>query len=141
MVIAYTLYGIDCFDGRWLKQTKVESADIGHLKRIKKTPERTTLLLNVSSVPPDLPADLHLGAPYSVPVPCTAALTQISLQLKSSIWPTLFAPRKKYEPKPWTVKQVRWARSAFRTVLKEATKALAEGEVCHSVDLCPLHPS
>lgn len=116
---------------RWLKSSGLESPDLSHLKRIRKQNEITTLLLcvSLSPTPPPLPTDLGLTATYTVPVPATVALTMTSLQLKSSLWPTTYAPRRKGEMEPWTRGRARWAWDAMRVVLGVAGRAKAEGEV------------
>jgi len=114
---------------RWLKQSGLEASDLGHLKRIRKLNEATTLLLNTSPFPPQIPQELHLPAPYRLDVPRTVALTQASLKLKCSLWPTFFAPVRKDEAEPWSRGKVHWARKAFQRVLEEASQAHSEGEV------------
>jgi tRNA-specific adenosine deaminase 3 len=114
---------------RWLKQSGSETAEIAHLKRIRKRSEITSLLLSITPTPPELPPDLGLPAPYTLDVPRTAALTPTSLSLKSSLWPTVFAPRRKGESEPWTRGRTRWARDALQIVTQEAANALADGEV------------
>lgn len=67
--------------------------------------------------------------PYIVDVPRSAALTQISLKLKSNFWPTIYAPRKKGELEPWSRGKVRWAWEAAKTVVREVQNARDAGEV------------
>jgi tRNA-specific adenosine deaminase 3 len=70
-----------------------------------------------------------LSKPYSVPVPRAAALTRTSLSLKSSLWPTVFAPRRKGNPEPWSPEKVRWAQDAMQIVLGNALQSSTKGEV------------
>lgn len=118
---------------RWLKQTGLDSPTLAHLKRIRKSGTATTVLLAPFSewpTAPVLPPDLALGEPYTVDVPKSAALTQISLKLKSTFWPTIYAPRKKGELEPWTRAKVRWAWEAVKAVVQEAQKVKSvDGEV------------
>lgn len=118
---------------RWLKQNGLDAPTLAHLKRIRKTGAVSTVLLapvNAWPTAPVLPPDLALGEPYIVDVPRGAALTQISLKLKSAFWPTIYAPRKKGELEPWTRAKVRWAWEAVKTVLQEAQKVKnVDGEV------------
>ena len=79
--------------------------------------------------PPKFPEDLELPPPYVLNVPRTAALTMSSFKLKSSLWPTIYAPRKKFEPEPWSRGKVRWACEATKQVVKEARAAGEKGEV------------
>ena len=115
---------------RWLKQVGLDTPDLGHLKRIRKQDEITTLLLGTSLDPPKLPADLNLSTPYLLPVPTSSALTLPSLNLKSALWPTLYTPRRKDEPEPWTRRRLRWAWDAMKKTVDAAIKAQTEdGEV------------
>ncbi|KAF8798761.1 cytidine deaminase-like protein [Phlegmacium glaucopus] len=115
---------------KWLKQTGLDTPDLGHLKRIRKQNEITTILLGISSDPPMLPADINLPTPYVLPVPTSSALTLPSLNLKSALWPTLYTPRRKDEPEPWTRSRLRWAWDAMkRTVDAAITAQLEDGEL------------
>jgi tRNA-specific adenosine deaminase 3 len=117
---------------RWLKQSGLESEETDHLKRVRKRDGKATFLLNISSSPSPpttLPSDLQLPEPYAIQVPETAALTRTSLELKMSLWPTIFAPQRKNVASPWTRGKVRWARCAFEKVMEEAASAVDGGEV------------
>ncbi|KAI0084800.1 cytidine deaminase-like protein [Irpex rosettiformis] len=117
---------------KWLKQVGYDTPALTHLKRIRKTGSTTTLLLStVSSTPlvPQLPAEYSLPAPYTLQIPQSAALTQIALQHKTTFWPTIYAPRKKFEPQPWSRAKVRWARDAMRTVIEEANASKTGGDL------------
>ena len=115
---------------RWLKQIGLDTPDLGHLKRIRKQDEIATLLLGISLDPPTLPVDLDLPTPYLLPVPTSSALTLPSLNLKSALWPTLYTPRRKDEPEPWTRSRLRWAWDAMKRTVDAAFTAQAEnGEV------------
>lgn len=116
------------YDTRWLKINKVESPELGHLKRIRKQGEAISLLLNDSPTPPPLPSDLNLSEPYTLAVPRTAALTINALHLKSSLWPTTYAPRKKGEIEPWSKLKAKWAWDSMRVVI-EAAKVKPDGDV------------
>lgn len=116
---------------RWLKQAGLEGPELGHLKRIRKQTDLTSLLLSTAIDPPDLPADLNLPAPYLLPVPSSSALTLPSLNLKSALWPTMYTPRRKDEPEPWTRGKLKWAWDAMKKTTEAALKAQAENdEVC-----------
>ena len=78
---------------------------------------------------PKLPEDVPLSEPYTIEVPRYAALTPNSLRLKSTFWPTIYTPRKKYEPEPWSRGKVKWALEAMNTVVREAKAAQSNGEV------------
>lgn len=117
---------------KWLRQAGLEDPSLSHLKRIRKNAESSSLLLAPVSLypePPSLPTTIDLPAPYTVTVPKNAALTQISLKLKTALWPTIYAPRKKWEPEPWSKGKVRWAWEAMKTVVAEAKLAKQRGEV------------
>lgn len=118
---------------KWLTTSGYDTPALSHLKRIRKMPAYPTLLLTLSSDAPDLPTDqplsLSLSAPYLITVPRTAALTQTSLALKNTLWPTVFAPRRKDVPEVWSQAKVHWARRAMRHVVSEARKAGEEGEL------------
>src|SRR5262245_7732112 len=113
-----------------MKQNGLESSDLGHLKRIRKQENVSTMLLSTSTDPPELPDDMTLSKLYTVSVPRTVALTRTSLNLKNSFWPTVFAPKRKGEPEPWSSEKVNWARDAMRTLLEEARGAITQGDVC-----------
>jgi tRNA-specific adenosine deaminase 3 len=116
---------------RWLKQANLESPDVAHLKRIRKNLDtgETTLLLSMDIDKPPLPENLNLPEPYRVPVPASSALTMTSLALKAAIWPTMYTPKRKDEPEPWTRGQARWAWDAMLATVIEAKKAGISGEV------------
>lgn len=122
---------------RWLKQSGFDTPSIAHLKRIRKHDDQMSIVLVLTREhpgTPTLPEHILLPPPYVVTVPKTAALTMSSLRLKSSLWPTIYAPRKKFEPEPWTRGRLRWACGAMKQVAKEAREAGKEGEVFHSLD-------
>ncbi|KDQ62574.1 hypothetical protein JAAARDRAFT_171049 [Jaapia argillacea MUCL 33604] len=117
---------------RWLKQTGLDDPTLSHLKRIRKQDENTSLLLarNRPTFPlPDLPDDIGLSQPYTLSVPSTAALTLSSLKLKSSLWPTVYAPRRKGEAEEWSRGKVKWACDAMKTVVRSARRAQENGEL------------
>ncbi|TCD70561.1 hypothetical protein EIP91_002907 [Steccherinum ochraceum] len=117
---------------KWLRQAGLEDPSLSHLKRIRKNTESSSMLLAPVSLYPEappLPATTDLPAPYVVTVPKNAALTQTSLKLKTTMWPTVYAPRKKWEPEPWSKGKVRWAWEAMKTVVVEAKLAKQRGEL------------
>ncbi|VDB95755.1 unnamed protein product [Peniophora sp. CBMAI 1063] len=114
---------------KWLKTSGYDSPALSHLKRIRKSPTHSTLLITHSPDAPSLPADLPISAAYLIKVPRTAAITQTSLALKNTLWPTVFAPRRKDVPEVWSKAKVRWARRAMKHVVAEARKASASGEL------------
>lgn len=117
---------------RWIKQSGYDTPSLAHLKRIRKTGSTTTLLISTLALIPDmplLPEGLALTDPYTTQVPRSAALTSVALQHKSTFWPTIFAPRKKYEIEPWSRGRAHWAWQAMVTVVGQAKAAKANGEV------------
>lgn len=112
----------------WLKRSGLESDSLAHLKRIRKKDCISTLLLSVSPSAPLLPDDVDIGNPYQVTVPCNAALTETSLVLKNTLWPTVYAPRRKWEPEKWTVAKVQWACDAINHILRDGAQTKS-GEV------------
>lgn len=52
-----------------------------------------------------------------------------SLALKSTLWPTVYAPCRKGDIEPWSKGKVRWAEQAVSTLLEAASKAPSAGEV------------
>lgn len=103
-----------------------------HLKRIRRGETFSSLLLAFTSThptPPPLPESANLPEPYIVAVPRTAALTPTSLKLKSALWPTVFAPRRKGEPEEWPRGKLKWAWDAVRFLIKEAEAASSNKEV------------
>ncbi|OJA16836.1 hypothetical protein AZE42_03632 [Rhizopogon vesiculosus] len=110
----------------WLKRSGLESDTLAHLKRIRKKDSTSTLLLSVSPSAPLLPANVDIGDPYQVLVPCNPALTQTSLVLKNTLWPTVYAPRRKWEPEKWSIAKVRWARNAINHILRESNQTSGE---------------
>ncbi|KAF8908943.1 hypothetical protein CPB84DRAFT_1843297 [Gymnopilus junonius] len=113
---------------KWLKTVGLEGPELGHLKRIRKQEEKTSLLLSTALGPPELPHDLNLPAPYSVPVPASSALTLLSLSLKCALWPTMYTPRRKDEPEVWTRGKLRWAWNAMKRAVDTAIMGQAEAE-------------
>ncbi|KAI8978832.1 hypothetical protein BD414DRAFT_516784 [Trametes punicea] len=117
---------------KWLKQSGFDTPSMAHLKRIRKLDGKMSMVLILTREhphPPTLPEKIELPPPYVVTVPKTAALTMTSLKLKSVLWPTIYAPRKKFEPEPWTRGRLRWACEAMREVMKEARAAGERGEL------------
>ncbi|KZT27392.1 hypothetical protein NEOLEDRAFT_1088973 [Neolentinus lepideus HHB14362 ss-1] len=121
---------------KWLKETSLDSPLLSHLKRVRKTPSpssATSLLLlpyHDSCPPPSLPSlDPPLPQPYLADVPKTAALTLSSCKVKSSLWPTVYAPRRKGEAEVWERGRVRWACEAMRRVARTAKEAKDSGEL------------
>ncbi|KAI0647731.1 hypothetical protein C8Q79DRAFT_999339 [Trametes meyenii] len=117
---------------KWLKQSGFDIPSMAHLKRIRKSDDKMSMILILTHeqpTPPILPESIELPAPYVVTVPKTAALTASSLKLKSSLWPTIYAPRKKFEPEPWSKGKVRWACEAMKEVVKRAQVAGRNGEL------------
>ncbi|KDR82703.1 hypothetical protein GALMADRAFT_88274 [Galerina marginata CBS 339.88] len=113
---------------KWLKQAGLEGPELGHLKRVRRRGENMSLLLSTTSEPPQLPQDLNLPAPYLIPVPVSSALTLPSLSLKSALWPTMYTPRRKDEPEPWTRGKTRWAWNAMKRAADMAIKAQSKFE-------------
>ncbi|KAI9568605.1 hypothetical protein HD554DRAFT_2022042 [Boletus coccyginus] len=110
---------------RWLKQSGLDKDALSHLKRVRRQASLCTLLLDTSPDPPALPREPSLDPPYQLPVPRHPALTPTSLALKNTFWPTVFAPKRKWEPEPWTMARVRWASDAVRR-LKRAYARIAQ---------------
>ncbi|KAI0795324.1 cytidine deaminase-like protein [Irpex lacteus] len=109
-----------------------DTPTLTHLKRIRKTGPTTTMLLSTVSltpIAPQPPGEFGLNSPYILQVPRSAALTQLALQHKTTFWPTVYAPRKKFEAEPWPRAKVRWAWQTMQTVIKEANAAKAKGEL------------
>lgn len=128
--------------GRWLRISGLEHESASHLKRIRKSQVANTssLLLALTSAspePPILPDEMNLPAPYVLMVPKLPALTQSSLKLKSSLWPTIYAPRRKYEIESWSRGKLRWAWEAMKIIVSEAKLVTASGEVgSHDYAMC-----
>ncbi|KAG2151367.1 hypothetical protein DEU56DRAFT_777532 [Suillus clintonianus] len=114
---------------KWLKQSGLESDTLSHLKRIRKKDHLSTLLLTVSPSVPLLPKNIDIGDPYQIPVPCNPALTQTSLVFKNTLWPTVYAPRRKWEPEKWSVAKVQWARDAISHILRETAQTTSSDEL------------
>ncbi|KAI0700031.1 hypothetical protein C8T65DRAFT_791195 [Cerioporus squamosus] len=117
---------------KWLKQSGFDTPSMAHLKRIRKLDDKMSMVLILTREhpdPPQFPEYIELPSPYVIPVPRSSALTMASLKLKSSFWPTIYAPRKKFEPEPWTRGKVRWACAAMKQVVQVARHARTEGEL------------
>ncbi|KAI6123437.1 hypothetical protein EDD16DRAFT_650499 [Pisolithus croceorrhizus] len=114
---------------KWLKRSELDVEALSHLKRIRRQGETSTLLLGASLQPPILPSDVALGEPYQLPVPCNPALTQTSLHLKNTFWPTVLAPRRKWEPEKWTRRKLKWAYDAVNALKKESHEVASSGEL------------
>ncbi|OCH90027.1 hypothetical protein OBBRIDRAFT_879482 [Obba rivulosa] len=114
---------------KWLKISGLETSSMSHLKRIRRTDDKMSILLTFASSSPDppaLPEGASLSAPYIVQAPRSAALTPLSLKHKSTFWPTVYAPRRKGEPEVWSRGKVKWACEAMREAVREARKASEE---------------
>jgi hypothetical protein len=115
-----------------------------------------TLLLTTSLIAPTLPEGLELPEPYTLLVPVSHALTPISLNLKSTFWPTVYAPPRKGEAEDWSRGKARWGWEVVQLLLEAADDAKARGEVsfskhldstsllnfrasCQSLHIFPLH--
>ncbi|KAG1772311.1 cytidine deaminase-like protein [Suillus occidentalis] len=109
---------------------KVSRAMLYHISNVsgKKT-SISTLLLSVSSSVPVLPANVDIGDPYRIYVPCNPALTQTSLVLKNTLWPTVYAPRRKWEPEKWSIAKVQWARDAISHILRKTARIMSSDEL------------
>ncbi|KAK7048268.1 histone-lysine methyltransferase Set7, partial [Favolaschia claudopus] len=114
---------------KWLRTSGLDSSDLGHLKRVRKQGEKSTFLLSTSPEAPSLPDGIALSDPFLITVPASAALTLTSLSLKTALWPTVYAPRRKNEPEDWTRGKAHWAWEAMHTVVQEALRAREEGEL------------
>ncbi|KAJ6508910.1 hypothetical protein C8R45DRAFT_1208497 [Mycena sanguinolenta] len=114
---------------KWLRRSELDATELGHLKRVRKQGDKSTFLLSVSPSPPSLPEDIALPSPFLVTVPSSVALTLTSLNLKSALWPTIYAPRRKGEVQEWSRGKARWAWEAMNTVVQEALRGREEGEV------------
>jgi hypothetical protein len=114
---------------RWLKQSGLDTPDLGHLKRIRKQNAIISLLLTTSATPPVLPEDIELPNAYTLPVPISPALTALSLSLKSSLWPTVYAPPRKNEAENWTRGKCRWAWETMKHTVEAAAEANSRAEV------------
>ncbi|CDO70863.1 hypothetical protein BN946_scf184801.g56 [Trametes cinnabarina] len=117
---------------RWLKQSGFDTPSMAHLKRIRKIDNRMSMALILTRdhpQPPVIPDNTELPPPYVVQVPKTAATTMTSLKLKSTLWPTIYAPRKKFEPEPWSRGKARWACEAMKEVVRIAQAAGEKGEL------------
>ncbi|KAF7346198.1 Histone-lysine methyltransferase Set7 [Mycena sanguinolenta] len=113
---------------KWLRRSELDATELGHLKRVRKHGDKSTFLLSVSSEPPSLPEDISLPSPFLVTVPSSVALTLTSLSLKSALWPTIYAPRRKGEVQEWSRGKARWAWEAMNTAVQEALRRQEEGE-------------
>ena len=125
---------------RWLRTSGLEDDSASHLKRIRKSQVTNTssLLLALTSAspgPPTLPEEMKLPEPYIATVPKLPALTQTSLKLKSTLWPTIYAPKRKHEVEPWSRGKLRWAWKAMQTVVAEAKIVKFTGEVRVQVNI------
>ncbi|TBU47401.1 hypothetical protein BD309DRAFT_886463 [Dichomitus squalens] len=117
---------------KWLKQSGLDTLSMAHLKRIRKVDDKMSMVLILTREhpqPPAFPENIVLPPPYVLTVPKTAALTMTSLKLKSSLWPTIYAPRKRFEPEPWSRGKVRWACEAIKQLIKQAREAGDKGEI------------
>ncbi|KAJ7254369.1 hypothetical protein B0H12DRAFT_1219018 [Mycena haematopus] len=113
---------------KWLRHSELDLSELGHLKRVRKHGEKSTFLLSVSPDPPSLPEDIALPSPFLVTVPSSVALTLTSLSLKSALWPTIYAPRRKGEVEEWSQGKTRWAWEAMHAVVQEALRWRNQGE-------------
>ncbi|KAJ7459772.1 cytidine deaminase-like protein [Mycena latifolia] len=114
---------------KWLRRSELDTSELGHLKRVRKLGEKSTFLLSVSPLPPTLPQDISLPDPFLVTVPSSVAVTLTSLTVKSSLWPTVYAPRRKGEVEDWSQGKARWAWEAMHLVVQEALRCRDKAEL------------
>ncbi|KAF8208840.1 hypothetical protein K438DRAFT_1573795 [Mycena galopus ATCC 62051] len=114
---------------KWLRRSELDASELGHLKRVRKQGDKSIFLLSVSPDPPSLPSDISLPAPFLVTVPSSVALTLTSLSLKTALWPTIYAPRRKGEVEEWTQGKAQWAWDAMHAVVREALRWRDQGEL------------
>ncbi|KAJ7095947.1 cytidine deaminase-like protein [Mycena belliarum] len=114
---------------QWLRRSELDASELGHLKRVRKQGDTSTFLLSVSALPPTLPKDISLPPPFLVTVPASVALTPTSLNLKTALWPTVYAPRRKGEIEEWSKGKARWAWDAMHVVVREALQWRERGEL------------
>ena len=113
---------------RWIKNNGLEAPELGHLKRIRKLGDLTTLLLTVAPTPPALPEFIN-NQPYLLPVPSSSALTLLSLSLKLALWPTFYTPCRKGEEDAWSRGKATWAWEAMDAAVNVAIRAKERGDV------------
>jgi len=115
---------------RWLKQANLDTAELSHLKRVRKHNDTTSFLIAPQPTGlPQLPEDLNLPSPYLHTIPASSAVTPIQLTLKTALWPTYFTPRRKDEQERWCRGKAAWAWSAMQKTVQAAIEALQSGEV------------
>ncbi|THH09518.1 hypothetical protein EW145_g1933 [Phellinidium pouzarii] len=114
---------------KWVKDACLETPDLVHLKRVRRRGSISALLLTGSASPPSIPATLALSQLYQTDVPETVASTPKSFKLKMQIWPTVYAPKRKGEPEPWSRAKAAWAWDAVKTLRAEAKRIAACGEL------------
>ena len=112
-----------------MKSEGLETPDLSHLKRVRRQGLISTLLLTASSPAPPIPDTLNLPVPYQLDVPMAPALTMKALKLKTQLWPTVYAPRRKHEAEPWSRARVAWAWEAVQRLKAAAEAAEEVGEV------------
>ncbi|KAJ7935514.1 hypothetical protein B0H13DRAFT_2246722 [Mycena leptocephala] len=96
----------------------LDGYDAANWMQLNSGISNATFLLSLSPDPPILPEDIVLPDPYLVTVPSSVALTTTSLSLKTSLWPTIYAPRRKGE-----------VENAMHVVVQEALRWRDDGEV------------
>ncbi|KAI0081582.1 hypothetical protein K474DRAFT_1249490 [Panus rudis PR-1116 ss-1] len=119
---------------KWIRQSGLEDPSTSHLKRVRKNQatNTSTLLLSLASlttVIPPFPENISLPEPYTTQVPKTAALTVTSLKVKTSLWPTVYAPKRKGEMEDWSKGRVKWAWEAMKVVAAKARGVKQNGEL------------
>ncbi|KAF9454762.1 cytidine deaminase-like protein [Macrolepiota fuliginosa MF-IS2] len=117
---------------KWLKRASLDTPDLAHLKRIRKQNNMATFLIAPQSAfplePPILPEDLNLPLPYLHTVPASSALTPIQFDLKTTLWPTTYTPRRKDEPESWSRGKASWAWQAMQKTIQAAVEASQNDE-------------
>jgi len=119
---------------KWLKQSGLETPEMAHLKRIRRqqgADTKITVILTYVYKHPDPPSlpDIELSEAYIVPVPRSAALTITSLAIKNTLWPTVYAPKRKGEVECWSRGKVLWACEAMKKTIEEAQEARQRDEL------------
>ncbi|KAH7340961.1 cytidine deaminase-like protein [Rhizoctonia solani] len=122
-----------------IKKSNFDTDDLKHLKRVRTTNGRKSIILTSAAVPKTLLPQLseEVGSPYIMQVPKRAANSQEQLTRKNALWPVNYNPHIVAEEHVWTAGEIEWLKSGIDTAIAAALQAKDEGELPIGVHIKP----
>lgn len=122
-----------------IKKSNFDTDDLKHLKRVRTTNGRKSIILTSAAVPKTLLPQLseEVGSPYIMQVPKRAANSQEQLTRKNALWPVNYNPHIVAEEHVWTAGEIEWLKSGIDAAIAAALQAKDEGELPIGVHIKP----